>query len=55
MESLPVSWEAIGVGKQIAGIARRLINALVFGQHMMKSLSSFQYGADKVIQADDAT
>lgn len=55
-KALPVSWEALGVGKQIAGALSLPVIALVFGQGVDSVVAeAFHYGADKVIKADDAT
>ncbi|MBX3063865.1 MAG: electron transfer flavoprotein subunit alpha/FixB family protein [Anaerolineae bacterium] len=55
-KALPVSWEALGVGKQIAGALGLPVVALVFGQGVDSVVAeAFHYGADKVIKADDAT
>lgn len=49
-EPLPVSWEAIGVGKTLGDVT-----ALVFGSDVEGvAKSAFEFGADEVILADDA-
>jgi len=50
-EPLPASWEAIGVGKTFGPVS-----ALVFGSGVdAVAQSAFEYGADEVLLADDAT
>ncbi len=50
-EALPSSWEAIGTGKTLGEVT-----ALVFGEGVEGlAQEAFQYGADKVLLADDAT
>ena len=54
--ALPTSWEAIGVGRTLAGQFGGGVTALVFG-HQVEAIAqeAFQYGADEVYLADDAT
>jgi len=48
--ALPASWEAIGVGKTLGNVT-----ALVFGSGVEAlAKTSFEYGADEVLLADDA-
>jgi len=50
-EPLPASWEAIGVGKTLGNVS-----ALVFGSGVEAvARSAFEYGADEVLLADDAS
>jgi electron transfer flavoprotein alpha subunit len=50
--ALPSSWEAIGAAKALGGG----VTALVFGQGVEAIANeAFQYGADEVLLADDAT
>jgi electron transfer flavoprotein alpha subunit len=50
-EALPASWEAIGVGKTLGDVS-----ALVFGSGVEElAKSAFEYGADEVLLADDAS
>jgi electron transfer flavoprotein alpha subunit len=54
--ALPTSWEGIGAGKMLAGQLGGGITALIFGNHVEAiAAEAFQYGADEVILADDAT
>jgi electron transfer flavoprotein alpha subunit len=49
--ALPASWEAIGVGKTLGAV-----KALVFGSGVEAlAKTSFEYGADEVLLADDAS
>jgi electron transfer flavoprotein alpha subunit len=55
-KALPVSWEALGSGKQLATQRGVPLTALVFGQGVDDLVKqAFQYGADKVIKSDDVT
>jgi electron transfer flavoprotein alpha subunit len=50
-EALPASWEAVGVGKKLGDVS-----ALVFGSGVEElAKSAFEYGADEVLLADDAS
>ena len=53
-KALPVSWEALGLARQLAGDGK--VTALVFGQNVDAVVQeAFAYGADAAIKADDAT
>lgn len=55
-KALPISWEALGVGRSLAGALGVPLVALVCGQGVEEVVAhAVQYGADKVIKADDAT
>jgi electron transfer flavoprotein alpha subunit len=55
-KALPVSWEALGVGRKIADARKVPLMAAVFGQGIDEPIKqAFQYGAEKVIKCDDAT
>lgn len=55
-QALPTSWEAVGAGKQLAGKLGGGVTALVFGAGVEKiAQEAFEYGADEVLLADDAT
>jgi electron transfer flavoprotein alpha subunit len=55
-QALPTSWEAIGAGKILAGQLGGGITALVFGKGVEAIANqAFQYGADEVLLADDAS
>jgi electron transfer flavoprotein alpha subunit len=54
-KTLPVSWEALGVGRKIADARNVPLTALVFGQGVDEVVQAFHYGANRVIKADDAT
>ncbi len=55
-KALPVSWEAMGVGRKIADAKNVPLIAAVFGQAIGEPVKqAFQYGADNVIKCDDAT
>lgn len=55
-KALPVSWEALGVGRKIADERNVPLTALVFGQGIDEVVQqAFHYGANSVIKADDAT
>lgn len=51
----PSSWEALGVGRTVAGTLGGGVTALVFG-HQVEALAqqAFEHGADEVLLADDA-
>jgi len=50
-EALPASWEALGVGKTLGDVS-----ALVFGSGGDElAKTAFEYGADEVLLADDAS
>lgn len=53
---LPTSWEVLGGGKFLTGQLTGTVTALVFG-HGVEGVAkeAFQYGADEVLLADDAT
>lgn len=55
-QPLPASWETIGAGKALAAQLGSGVTALVFG-HQTEAVAqqAFEYGADEVILADDAT
>ncbi len=55
-QALPTSWETLGAGKLLAGKIGSGVTALVFGAGVEKiAQEAFQYGADEVLLADDAT
>ena len=55
-QALPTSWEGIGAGKMLAGQLGGTVIALIFGKGVEPLASeAFQYGADEVLLADDAT
>ncbi len=55
-QALPSSWEGIGAGLSVAGELGGGVTALVFGEGVGGiAQEAFQYGADEVIVADDAT
>ena len=55
-KALPVSWEALGVGRKIADSRSVPLTAVVFGQGIDSVVQqAFHNGAKKVIKADDAT
>ena len=55
-KALPVSWEALGVGRKIADARNLPLTALVFGQGIDEVVrQAFHNGADRVIKVDDAT
>jgi electron transfer flavoprotein alpha subunit len=55
-KALPVSWEALGVGRKIADTRGVPLTAVVFGQDIDRPVQqAFHYGADKVLKCDDAT
>lgn len=55
-EPSPASWEAIGAAKKVAVGAGGGVTAVVLGQGVEGiAKQAFEYGADKVLMADDAT
>lgn len=55
-EALAASWEALGAGRELAGQLNGGLAALVVGAGSQQVASqAFQYGADEVLYADDAT
>ena len=55
-QALPTSWEAIGAAKNLASQLGGGVTALVFGKGVdAVAAEAFQYGADEVLLADDAT
>lgn len=53
---LPAAWEALGVGRTLAGSPGVPLTALVLGQGVSGVVqAAFHYGADRVIQCDDPT
>jgi electron transfer flavoprotein alpha subunit len=55
-QPLPVSWEALGLGRRLAGQIGGQVTALVFGQQVDHVVdAAFHYGADAVIKADDVS
>jgi electron transfer flavoprotein alpha subunit len=55
-EALPASWEALGVGKNLAGQLGGNVAAFVAGAEAKQVADqAFQYGADEVFYADDAS
>jgi electron transfer flavoprotein alpha subunit len=49
-EALPVSWEAVGVGKTLGKVT-----GLVFGSDLSRMTNTaFEYGVDEILLADDA-
>jgi electron transfer flavoprotein alpha subunit len=55
-QPLPTSWEGIGAGKVLAEKLSGGVTALVFGKDVESlAAQAFQYGADEVLLADDAT
>jgi len=55
-EALPTSWEGIGAAMTLAGQLGGGITALVFGKNVEAlATEAFQYGADEVLLADDAS
>ena len=55
-QALPASWEAIGAAKNLASQLGGGVTALVFGKSAdAVAAEAFQYGADEVLLADDAT
>ncbi|MBN1311927.1 MAG: electron transfer flavoprotein subunit alpha/FixB family protein [Anaerolineae bacterium] len=51
-----ISWEALGLGRRLAGALGQEVIALVFGMNAsMLARTAFQYGADKAIVCEDAT
>jgi electron transfer flavoprotein alpha subunit len=54
--ALPIAWESLSAGRSLAEKLGGSVTALVFGQNIDSVVSeAFQYGADRVIKADDAT
>jgi electron transfer flavoprotein alpha subunit len=54
--ALPAAWEALGAGRQVATALGVPLTALVFGASVADlTQAAFHNGADRVIQADDAT
>ncbi|MBI5666716.1 MAG: electron transfer flavoprotein subunit alpha/FixB family protein [Chloroflexi bacterium] len=52
----PTSWEALGAGRMVADRLGVPLTALVFGENASAvAAEAGQYGADKVLVADDAT
>lgn len=57
-KAVPAAWEALGAAKGLAGElgAGTTVTALVFGQGVESVANeAFQYGADEVLHADDAS
>ncbi|MBX3083486.1 MAG: electron transfer flavoprotein subunit alpha/FixB family protein [Anaerolineae bacterium] len=55
-KALPISWEALGVGRAVANALNVPLIALIFGQGVDEVVAqSFHYGADKAVKVDDAT
>jgi len=55
-KALPVSWEALGVGRKIADARGVPLIAAVFGQGVDTVVAeAFHNGADKVVKCDDPT
>src|SRR5574341_818073 len=55
-KAYPVSWEALGAGRSLAEKLGGGVTALVIGsQAQSVAGEAFQYGADEVLYADDAT
>ena len=55
-QALPASWEGIGAAKTLVGQLGDGVTALVFGKNVESvATEAFQYGADDVILADDAS
>src|SRR5438477_3101003 len=55
-KALPVSWEALGVGRTVADKRGVPLTALVFGQNIDNIVQeAFHNGANRVIKSDDAT
>lgn len=55
-EALPSSWETIGAGLTLADELGGGVTAVIFGENVGDvAQQAFQYGADEVILADDAT
>jgi electron transfer flavoprotein alpha subunit len=55
-EALPVSWEAMGAGLDLAGQLGGGVTAVVFGSGVEGiAQNAFHYGADEVLLADDPT
>ncbi len=55
-KALPVSWEALGAGRQLADARGVPLTAVVFGQGIDEVVQqTFHYGANKVIKSDETT
>jgi electron transfer flavoprotein alpha subunit len=55
-EALPTSWEGIGAARTLAGQLGGGVTALIFGKNVEAlAAEAFQYGADEVLLADDAS
>jgi electron transfer flavoprotein alpha subunit len=55
-EALPASWEAVGAGLTLGEQLGEQVTALVLGQDVEGiAKQAFQYGADEVLLADDAS
>src|SRR5215813_9858302 len=55
-KALPISWEALGVGRKLADSLGAPLTALVFGKGINEAVTqAFQFGANRVIKCDDAT
>src|SRR4030067_1047527 len=55
-EALPTSWEGIGAAKMLAEQLGGGVTALIFGNNVEAIASeAFQYGADEVLLAEDAS
>jgi electron transfer flavoprotein alpha subunit len=55
-QALPASWEGIGAAKTLVGQLGDGVTALIFGKNIEAiATEAFQYGADDVILADDAS
>jgi electron transfer flavoprotein alpha subunit len=54
-KALPVSWEALAVGRQLADKAGVKLTAVIFGQGLdTLATLALHYGADRVVKCDDA-
>lgn len=52
-KALPISWEALGVGRTLAGAMGGPLVAAVFGQSVQDAVQgAFQHGADRVVRCD---
>jgi electron transfer flavoprotein alpha subunit len=55
-QALPTSWEVIGAAKMLAGQLGGGVTALIFGKNVESlAVEAFNYGADEVMLADDAS
>src|SRR5258708_13222724 len=55
-KALPVSWEALGVGRMVADKRGVPLTALVFGQNIDGIVQeAFHNGANRIIKSNDAT